>query len=102
MTNPYSQPAAQYAPPPYNPAGRTNVLAIVALIASVLGFSIVGVVLGHIAVSQIKRSNEGGSALAVIGVVLGYLGCLAWIVFWGVLLLGFVWAGAYTGSYPSY
>ncbi len=70
------------APPPYNAAAPTNVLAIISFVAGLTGFSIVAVVLGHIAVSQIKRTGQGGSAFAVIGLVLGYLGCLGWIVFW--------------------
>jgi len=60
-------------------AVRTNGLAIASLILSILGFSIVGAILGHVALSQIKRTNEAGSGLAIAGIILG----------WGVLLQGF-------------
>lgn len=75
---PYNQPHNQagYAPPP---AGKTNTLAIIALIASFF-ISIVGVVLGHIALSQIKRTGEGGRGLAIAALVIGYLGILFAII----------------------
>jgi len=103
MTDPYAQPAPQaYAPPPYNPNAKTNGLAIASLIVSFLGFSIVGVVLGHIAISQIKSRGEGGSPLAIIGLILGYLGCLAWLVFWGVIIVGVIYAGSVTNYLTTY
>jgi hypothetical protein len=64
----YGQPAAPaggyYAPP-------TNTLAILAL---VLGFvvPIGGIICGHIALGQIKRTGEGGHGLAMAGLILGY------------------------------
>jgi hypothetical protein len=64
----YGQPAAPaggyYAPP-------TNTLAILAL---VLGFvvPIGGIICGHIALGQIKRTGEGGHGLALAGLILGY------------------------------
>ena len=64
----YGQPAAPaggyYAPP-------TNTLAILAL---VLGFvvPIGGIICGHIALGQIKRTGEGGRGLAMAGLILGY------------------------------
>lgn len=69
----YGQPVqAAYAPP-------TNTLAILAL---VLGFvvPIGGIICGHIALGQIKRTGEGGRGLALAGLILGY-------VFTGLTLL---------------
>ncbi|MFZ4372298.1 MAG: DUF4190 domain-containing protein [Mycobacterium sp.] len=77
-----------YAPPPeYGapyPTGYgypaqqagTNSLAIFSLVASVVGLlcgvgSIVGIVLGSIAISQIKKTRQGGYGLAVAGIVVG-------------------------------
>ena len=103
MTDPYAQPAPQaYAPPPYNPNAKTNGLAIASIILAFTGFSIVAVVLGHIAVSQIKARNEGGSPLAVIGIVVGYLGCLGWLIFWGVIIVSLIATGVAITEYQNY
>ena len=78
---PYSQP--QYAQPqPYAPYGttpygaplgpRTNTLAILA-IALALPVSLAGIICGHIALSQIKRTGEAGHGLALAGLVIGYV-----------------------------
>ncbi|MEZ3160121.1 DUF4190 domain-containing protein [Microbacterium sp. BWT-B31] len=59
----------------------TNTLAIVSLIASIVGFtvipfigSVVGVITGHMALSQIKRTQEQGRGLAIAGLIVGYVG----------------------------
>ncbi len=61
--------------PVYAPAAarRTNGLAIASFVFALLGFAIIPVALGHVAVAQIKRSGDGGTAFAVIGLVLGYI-----------------------------
>ncbi|MCV7283325.1 peptidylprolyl isomerase [Mycolicibacterium flavescens] len=74
-------PYAGYPPPGY-PAGypgyghppprQTNSLAVVSLICAFL-FAPLGVVFGHISLSQIKRSGEEGRGLAIAGLVIGYL-----------------------------
>ena len=51
-------------------------MAIASLVASVVGLlcgigSIVGIVLGVLALSQIKQSPQGGYGLAVAGIVVG-------------------------------
>lgn len=51
---------------------KTNTLAIIALVASFF-ISIVGIVLGHVALNQIKTTGEGGRGLAVAALVIGYL-----------------------------
>ena len=68
-------------------AVRANGLAIASLILSILGFSIVGAILGHVALSQIKRTNEAGSWLAIAGIILG------WVSFAGFLLVLIIIAG---------
>lgn len=104
---PYGQPAPQpygqpgYAPPayaqqpgypqPYAAGPATNSLAIVALVLSLSGFivgltAIGGIVCGHLALAQIKRTGEAGRGMALAGVIIGY--CLVGI---GVLLvLGYI------------
>ena len=69
-----------YAPP-------MNTLAILALVLSFV-VSVAGIVCGHLALAQIKRTGESGRELAVAGLVVGYvftglgvLAVIAWIVF---------------------
>ena len=71
------------APPPVPAAAapaKWNVLSIVSLVTSIIGLSLVGVITGHISLSQIKKSGEEGRVLAIIGLVLGYLGLIAGII----------------------
>jgi hypothetical protein len=70
-------PSAPVTPPPaYSAAGavgpKTNTLAIVAII---LGFLIPigGIITGHIALSQIKKTGEAGRGLALTGTIVGYV-----------------------------
>jgi hypothetical protein len=86
----WSQPPA----PGFVPVTRTNGLAIASLVLGILWLfwlgSLVGLVLGLVALKQIKNRNQGGRGIAIAGVVLSVL--------W---LLGFVVAiivGASTGS----
>jgi len=102
MTDTTPTPPAEPTPPAYAqsaaPGPKTNVLAIISLIAGIVGASIVAVILGHIALSQIKKRAEGGNVLAIIGLVLGYLGCLGWIIFW-IIWIALLASGAATYSY---
>lgn len=88
---PTQYPPAQYAPNP-NPAPPTNVFAIVALVISFI-FPIGGIVLGHVALSQIKRTHEQGHGLALAGTIIGYaltalavLAIIAYVVFIVVII----------------
>jgi uncharacterized membrane protein HdeD (DUF308 family) len=66
----------QPTPPPSTPSGapvqRTNTLAIVALVLGIV-VPIGGIICGHIALSQIKRTGEQGRGLALAGTILGYV-----------------------------
>jgi len=72
---------------------KTNVLALVGMILSLLGLvlglavgwwvsgafgalCIAGVICSHIAVKQIKTRSEGGRPLAITGIITGYAGLL--------------------------
>ena len=78
-STPPQNTAPEFSPPAYSgssiPAApahqQTNVLAIVALVTSFF-VGLAGVVCGHIALSQIKRTNEGGRVLALAGLIIGY------------------------------
>jgi len=64
----------------------TNQLAIASLVASILGVccgigSIVGIVLGIIAINQIKERGQDGHGLAVAGIAVGAV----------TLLISLVW-----------
>ncbi|MFF8818495.1 DUF4190 domain-containing protein [Leucobacter sp. NPDC015123] len=90
----------QYAPA----APPTNVFAIVGFIA-VFFSGIVGVILGHIALSKIKRTGEGGRGLALAATIIGYvriglsiLGTILFFVFMGVFG---AFGSAYNSSYDS-
>jgi Domain of unknown function (DUF4190) len=108
----YSMPPAPAQAPPlaqqpaygqaYAPqaAEKWNVLSIVSFVTSLLGVSLVGIVLGHIGLSQIKRTGEQGRVFAIIGLVLGYLGILAGIVLLVIFIpLFFVAASHSVNSY---
>ncbi|OBB10512.1 cyclophilin [Mycolicibacterium setense] len=82
------------APPPYGgypagypaghpPSAQTNGMAIAALVCAVL-FAPLGIVFGHISLSQLKHSGEQGRGIAIAGLVIGYvltaLGILATVL----------------------
>lgn len=74
----YPQPVYQQPAYGYPAAPPTNTLAVVSLVASlatlVLGVTaIVGVITGHMALGQIKRTGEGGRGMAVAGLIIGYV-----------------------------
>jgi Domain of unknown function (DUF4190) len=89
-------PNAYYPPPDYfggwgpgQPVSRpgTNGLAIASLITAFAGFlccigSIVAIVLGTIALDQIKRTRQEGFGLAVAGIVLGVAGLVVVLIIW--------------------
>ena len=62
-------PAGPYGYPVQRP---TNGLAVAALICGIL-IAPLGIVFGHIALHQIKRTGDEGRGMAIAGVVLGYL-----------------------------
>lgn len=86
----WSQPPA----PGFVPVTRTNGLAIASLVLGILWLfwlgSLVGLVLGLVALKQIKDRNQGGRGIAIAGVVLSGL----WLVGFAVAII----VGASTGS----
>jgi peptidyl-prolyl cis-trans isomerase B (cyclophilin B) len=74
-------PAPYPPPPPYGPAGGgygypqprpTNGMAIASLVCAFL-FAPLGIVFGHVSMSQIKRTGEQGRGLAIAGLVISYV-----------------------------
>ncbi|MBS0230539.1 MAG: DUF4190 domain-containing protein [Proteobacteria bacterium] len=91
------------------PVRQTNSLAVVSLVCGILGWtllpflgSIVAIVCGHMARSEIRRNpqTQEGDGLAVAGLVLGYLvialsvlAVVAVILFFGGLAAIIAFAG---------
>ncbi|WP_448005309.1 DUF4190 domain-containing protein [Agromyces bauzanensis] len=72
-----------FAPP--QPTPRTNVLSIVAIIAGFMA-PIAGIITGHMALRQIARSGEEGRALALTGLIAGYVLTGLSLIFFAVWL----------------
>ncbi|KQM13580.1 hypothetical protein ASF83_17815 [Plantibacter sp. Leaf171] len=108
--NTYGQPAAPYGQPqaPYGyaqPAGqKTNVMAIISLIAPFVGFGVVGLVLGIIALGQIKRTGEQGRGLALAGTIVSGVSVLAGVIviIFYILIFAGIMGTAATYDYDSY
>jgi Domain of unknown function (DUF4190) len=74
----WAAPTQQVWAAPTHPGPRTNLLAVLAIAAAasgttiLLGFgSIAAIVLGAIALSQLRRTGEDGRLLAIWAIVLG-------------------------------
>ena len=65
----YGHPTGYYGYPQPQP---TNAMAIMSLVCALL-FAPLGIVFGHISLSQIKRTGEEGRGLAIAGLVIGYM-----------------------------
>jgi hypothetical protein len=57
---------------PQGTAKGTNVLAIVGLVLAIF-VPLVGAIVGHIALSQIKKTGEEGRGLALAAVIIGWV-----------------------------
>jgi len=64
-----------------------NVLSIVAFVLALVGVPLIGIILGHIGLSQTKSRGERGRGFAIAALVLGYLWLIAQIL---ILILIFV------------
>jgi len=72
-----------YYAPPAAPQQQNNTMALISLIASILGVtfvptvgSIVGLILGYMARKQIRESGgvQGGEGMAKAGIIIGWIG----------------------------
>lgn len=68
------QPFTYVPQPPY------NVFAIVSLVGAFI-MSPVGIVFGHIALSQVKRTGERGREMALAGTIIGYVLTGFWVLY---------------------
>ncbi len=76
-----SAPAQNYGYQAAPQQAPYNVLGIVSFVLSLVGFTIVAVILGHISLSQIKRTGERGRGFAIAGLVIGYVTLALGILF---------------------
>ncbi|MFC5744976.1 DUF4190 domain-containing protein [Actinomadura rugatobispora] len=95
-SDPYQQPAVQHhyygGGPPMAP--RNNGMAITSMVLGIIGvitcggvlFSVGAIIFGHVAQSQIRRTGEQGSGMAVAGLVLGYIFALLGLIYWIVVV----------------
>ena len=92
----YGQQQPHYGPPMFQQQ-QTNGLAVASLVSGILGItiffgvgSIVAVICGHIARSQIKKSQgmQGGGGMAVTGIVLGWIGLLVTLLIAALVVAG--------------
>jgi uncharacterized membrane protein YidH (DUF202 family) len=74
----YGQYGAQYPPPAWYQQAGTNGMAIASLVLGILWIywigSILALIFGYVARSQIKRQPQNGSGMALAGVILGWIG----------------------------
>ncbi|GAA2649881.1 DUF4190 domain-containing protein [Streptomyces vastus] len=78
---PWGQGHPPYTPPLPPPAPPVNGFAIAALVLGILCFlPLIGLILGFIALAQIRKKGERGKGMAIAGVILSGLGT-AFLVF---------------------
>lgn len=73
---PYQQPYGQ--PPYYAAPPGTNGLAIASMVLGIIWLywlgSILALIFGYVAKSQIKETHQSGGGMATAGIVLGWIG----------------------------
>src|SRR3954470_24119347 len=108
MTPPVPPPYGAY-PPTYDPYGYarprpTNGMAIASLICAFV-FAPLGIVFGHISLSQIKRTGEEGHGLAVAGLVISYLITVGTVIVLAAVVLFTIAVARHlddeSGNYPG-
>ncbi|GGI48147.1 hypothetical protein BCL57_002789 [Agromyces flavus] len=83
------------------PAGqKTNVLAIVSLVSAFF-ISLVAIITGHIALSQIKKTGEQGRGLAIAGLIIGYVGLVVGIIV-AIVWFAIIGTAISTGNVTTY
>ena len=88
---------SDYAPSPDDDrpqrasSGKWNVLSIVAFVISLLGFNIIAVILGFIALNQVGKSGDRGKGFANAAIIIGLVTIIIGII-WGFFTLATVTA----------
>ena len=86
-----------------NQVPRTSTMAIISLVAGLLCIPLVSIILGHLARSEINKSNGSvsGQGIALTGLILGYLQLLISVLFLVVWLVATVFVYAKLNETPS-
>lgn len=91
---PPQQPSPYVRQMPQMYPQKTNVLAIITLVTSIIGWFFISPFLGMIALKQIKRTGEGGRGYAKAGIAISILwvvACLGYLLLW--ILAGLAMSG---------
>lgn len=99
-------PYGGYPPPPYGgypyagyPQPRpTNTMAVVSLVCAFV-FAPLGILFGHMSLSQIKKTGEEGRGLAIAGLVISYVVTVMTVV---VIVLAVFFLFAFAGAMQEY
>jgi hypothetical protein len=95
--SPAQAPAGQQAGYYVRSIPQTNTLAILSLIFSIIGVSLLGVIFGHLALRQIDEAGQDGRGLAFGGLVIGYIGIVATVIWLIVVLVQLGQVGQFSG-----
>ncbi|MBF8188722.1 DUF4190 domain-containing protein [Nonomuraea sp. K274] len=86
-------------------------MAVASLVLGIIGLvfcgitSIPGVILGHVALSRIKRTGEEGQGMAVGGLVTSYITVVIWVLCWiifGGMILTLIGIAETVPDYDTY
>lgn len=99
----YTDPYGSYAPV------KTNTLAVISMVASIVGFlwilpfigSLAGVIMGHISLRQIAASGEKGRGMALAGLIVGYVGLALFVIGIIAIFAFFAFAASQGSLYTS-
>ncbi|MGO3885807.1 MAG: DUF4190 domain-containing protein [Mycetocola sp.] len=92
----YTAPPTGGAPDGFAPesrVGKTSLLAVFSLVAPFVGASLLGIIMGAVALTQLKKTGETGKGLAIAGIVVGGVFILAGLIF--ALFIFAVFGAAY-------
>jgi hypothetical protein len=78
---------------------KWNVLAIVSFVISILQFNVIAIILGAIALSQIKKTGEKGRGFALAGIIIGAVTIVFYIVLFIVIFAVAASSGGGTTTY---
>jgi Domain of unknown function (DUF4190) len=103
-----------YGTPVMVPSQRTNGMAIAAMVVSLVSLpglfcygvggiviGMVGAILGHVARRQVTERGEGGSGMALAGIIIGWIAVAVGVVVLGLFIWLVWWASNLPSTYPS-
>lgn len=67
--------------PESTPKSPMNVMAVVGFVLSILGFNVIAIILGAVALSQIRKRDERGRGFALAAIWIGVISLIMLVVF---------------------